>query len=221
MTATSDEVSLKEKFRALQEKEQAESVSKDSVLELGSGKDEFDNDSEEVVRLDVASYGGMTDVVFDLESLGTGKELPFDDESFDKVLAKQVLEHIENLEALFEEVYRVLKDGGKFIVEVPHRKSPSAYAEMGENGHCNYFNEYALLHFGENDWGIQNERLYTSFQVERVRTFYNWETGRAPNPFKFYIPEMIRAVYVKSEDDVPVFLCDSFWKSLVFKVIRE
>lgn len=212
--------SVKEKFKAFGELEQALRTEKDLVLELGAGKDEFNDEGEEVFRLDVASYGGRTDLVFNLESLGNGQKLPFEDESFDKVRAKQVLEHIENLEKVFEEVYRVLKENGKFIVEVPHRKSPSAYAEQGEYGHCNYFNEYALLHFGENDWGIQNDRLDCSFSVEKVRTFYNWETGRLPNPFKFYVPEKIRAVYVKSEEGSG-FLCDSFWKSLLFKVIRE
>lgn len=212
---------IESKFKAFGEIEQARRTEKDLVLELGARKDEFVADDEEVVRLDVGSYEGLTDVVFDLEELSNGQQLPFEDCSFDKVRAKQTLEHIEHLEVLFEEVYRVLNDGGRFIVEVPHRKAPPAYSEQGEYGHCNYFNEYALLHFGENEYGIQNDRLSCEFQVQKVRVFYNWETGRAPNPFKFYVPEMIRAVYVKSEEDLPGRLCDSFWKSLVFKVINE
>jgi len=188
------------------------------VLELGAGKDTFDDDP---VRLDLHDYPG-TDVVFDLEKLGDESEqLPFPEEVFDKVRAKQVLEHIEHVEAVFEEVYRVLKDGGKFVVEVPHAQSPNAFSEMGSTGHCQFFNEKALLHFAENDWGIQNERMSCSFQARKVRTYYNWEKGRLPNPVKFWKPERIKAIYVKSEEDVAGYLCDSFWKSLVFQVIRE
>jgi len=216
--------SLRDKFRAFVEVDQldrqcssADSEMRSKVLELGAGKDRF---SDDPVRLDVHDYPG-TDVVFDLESLGDGEQLPFADNSFDKVRAKQVLEHIEHVEAVFEEVYRVLKDGGSFVVEVPHAESPNAFSEMGATGHCQFFNEKALLHFGENDWGIQNERMDCEFQVEKVRTFYNWEIQRMPNPVKFWKPESIEAVYVKSDEDVSTWLCDSFFKSLFFRVMRK
>ena len=45
---------------------------------------------------------------------GRAEDLPFDDESFDIVLATSVLEHVENLEASVSEVYRVLRPGGLF-----------------------------------------------------------------------------------------------------------
>jgi len=191
---------------------------RDPVLELGAGKDSFKDDP---VRLDVHDYPG-TDVVFNLEKLAEkGEQLPFPEDSFELVRAKQVLEHIENVEAVFEEVYRVLKDGGKFVVEVPHAQSPNAFSEMGETGHCQFFNEKALLHFGENEWGIQNDRMECEFQVEKIRTYYNWEEGYAPNPMRFWKAERIKAVYVKSEEDAGGYLCDAFWKSLLFKVINE
>lgn len=43
-------------------------------------------------------------------------ELPFESEYFDLALSFFVLEHIENLENFFEEVYRILKPGGDWIV---------------------------------------------------------------------------------------------------------
>jgi ubiquinone/menaquinone biosynthesis C-methylase UbiE len=45
---------------------------------------------------------------------GTAESLPFEDETFDFVHAKSVVEHVDDAEATFREVYRVLKPGGVF-----------------------------------------------------------------------------------------------------------
>lgn len=47
--------------------------------------------------------------------------LPFEDESFDYVVSFQVIEHISNDKRFVEEVRRVLRPGGKFIVSTPNR----------------------------------------------------------------------------------------------------
>lgn len=65
----------------------------------------------------------------EVESLPRGVEfreatvppLPFDDESFDCVVSFQVIEHIKRDRAFVDEVRRVLKRGGKFIVSTPNR----------------------------------------------------------------------------------------------------
>lgn len=45
----------------------------------------------------------------------------FESNSFDVVFAFQLIEHIEDDIFLVEEIHRVLKDGGKFIVTTPNR----------------------------------------------------------------------------------------------------
>lgn len=47
--------------------------------------------------------------------------LPFEDESFDYVVSFQVIEHISNDKRFIEEVRRVLRPGGKFIVSTPNK----------------------------------------------------------------------------------------------------
>ena len=47
--------------------------------------------------------------------------LPYDDESFDCVVSFQVIEHISADKALVDEIYRVLRKGGRFIVTTPNR----------------------------------------------------------------------------------------------------
>lgn len=45
--------------------------------------------------------------------------LPFKDNVFDVVIATQVLEHINEVEAFIKEIFRVLKEGGYLILTVP------------------------------------------------------------------------------------------------------
>ena len=47
--------------------------------------------------------------------------LPFEDDSFDYVVSFQVIEHISNDKRFVDEIRRVLRPGGKFIVSTPNR----------------------------------------------------------------------------------------------------
>ncbi len=53
--------------------------------------------------------------------------LPFDDDTFDRILAIHVLEHLDNLPAALQEVARVLKPCGSFSVVIP-AEGGAAYA---------------------------------------------------------------------------------------------
>lgn len=52
---------------------------------------------------------------------GVGESIPYDDESFDVVVADNVLEHLERPLEVFREVRRVLKPGGVFLAKTPNR----------------------------------------------------------------------------------------------------
>jgi predicted SAM-dependent methyltransferase len=56
------------------------------------------------------------DIVADLEN----GHLPFEDESFDVVYSSNTLEHIENINVVMAEVYRILKKNGHFLISVPY-----------------------------------------------------------------------------------------------------
>lgn len=58
----------------------------------------------------------MSDYQFDLTNL------PLSDESFDLVICYHVLEHIEKDQKGIKEVFRVLKNGGKCLVQTPFKQ---------------------------------------------------------------------------------------------------
>ena len=54
--------------------------------------------------------------------IGTGAAIPYGDESFDVVLADNVLEHLADPLPVFREIARTLKSGGTFLAKTPNRR---------------------------------------------------------------------------------------------------
>jgi SAM-dependent methyltransferase len=52
--------------------------------------------------------------------IGTGEQLPFDDNVFDLVTANMVIEHVETPARLFAEISRILAPGGRVIIHTPN-----------------------------------------------------------------------------------------------------
>lgn len=55
---------------------------------------------------------------------GDMQEMPFPDESFDMIVSSLAIVHLKKIEPFLEEAYRVLKNGGQFIlVNIHYRKA--------------------------------------------------------------------------------------------------
>src|SRR5690606_10312656 len=55
----------------------------------------------------------------DIDVYYDGETLPFADDCFDSVFSSEVFEHVFNLPQIVDELYRVLKPGGRMLVTVP------------------------------------------------------------------------------------------------------
>lgn len=56
-----------------------------------------------------------------------GRKLPFKKNSFDVILVNHVIEHIDDTDPVFREIYRVLSRGGKLILGIPTFSSITFY----------------------------------------------------------------------------------------------
>ena len=56
--------------------------------------------------------------------MGDAESLPFENYTFDLVVATFMIVHLKDPKRFFDEVYRVLKDGGKFLVTNINQKEP-------------------------------------------------------------------------------------------------
>jgi len=64
---------------------------------------------------------GMDNVLFEC---GVGEQLPFADNSFDFIASLAVLEHVQNVNNVLSECFRVLRPGGYAYFEVPNNIFP-------------------------------------------------------------------------------------------------
>ncbi|WP_018256168.1 class I SAM-dependent methyltransferase [Halomicrobium katesii] len=118
----------------------------DRVLDVGCGTGSIGRhlpDTVEVVGVDIdrgaleRAKGHERPLLSDLES----ESLPFADDTFDGIIAKDVLEHLVRPSPIVQELYRVLKPGNRLVVSVPMAKK---HVVWGDYTHIRGFTEGAL-----------------------------------------------------------------------------
>ena len=139
-------------------------------LNLGCGTDI----RPDYVNLDVAPLEGV-DVVHDLDVL----PLPFEDGSFSEILCLDVLEHVD-YPPLLKECLRLLRPGGRLVLEGPHYSSNNNYVDPT---HRNRFSVKTFNFFAEGTHERAHRSYYFDFAFSRVarrqlifvrRPFFFW-----------------------------------------------
>jgi SAM-dependent methyltransferase len=139
-------------------------------------------------------------------SAGDAGRLPFCDNSFDRIICSEVLEHVPDPDLVLSEIARILKPGGQFVASVP-RYWPEALCwklsdgyQNTPGGHVRIFRSKALraavqrqgfAHFARHwahglhspYWWLQCalwERRDTSARVRLYRKFLEWDLMKRP-----------------------------------------
>lgn len=110
------------------------------VLNLGCGRKRV----EGAVNLDVTPDTGP-DVLHDLNR----RPWPLPDNHFREVIAHDVIEHLEDVMATFEEIHRISRDGAVVHISVPHFSSGNAYTDPTHRRFFGFFTLDYLTEAGE------------------------------------------------------------------------
>lgn len=86
-----------------------------SVLDLGCGTGDTDFEGRRVVGLDPVTEMLALSPVSE-RVVGVGEALPFRDQVFDGVFSGYVMRNLTSVAATLDEVYRVLRPGGVFVI---------------------------------------------------------------------------------------------------------
>ena len=81
---------------------------------------------------ELGKLGGMTQ--------GNTFHLPFRDETFDKVICSEVMEHVHDFTGVARELARVTKRGGRLAITIPTATSEHLYLRVGDD----YFESRAV-----------------------------------------------------------------------------
>lgn len=138
------------------------------VIELGCGPNKVTG----VIGVDKFQDKNV-DIVADIE-----KGLPFlPDNSIDELFSRHVLEHIENLEHLIKEIYRVLKPGGIHRAIVPHFSNPYFYSDYT---HRRFFGLYTFDYFADEQTKLKRKvpNFYNDMQFHITKRHLRFYSSR-------------------------------------------
>ncbi len=132
------------------------------------------------------AVGSIRSLVGEDVHLVRGDGLPFPDASFDRVAVVDMLEHVPDEGALVRELARVVRPGGRLVVNTPHRKRTllrrlrHLLGQTDEkHGHLRPgYSPEALRSLLEPAFALERWHTYSRFFSEAVDTALNWGVER-------------------------------------------
>ena len=129
------------------------------ILEIGPGDGElslllasegFHYTAVDIAAERLASWGSRNQSAINKVAADVTRGLPFADNAFDVVLCGEVIEHLPNYREVLQDIYRILKPGGKVVLTVPFEETlkyvvcPRCGHLFEMNGHVNTFSVKSL-----------------------------------------------------------------------------
>ena len=158
-----------------------------SILDVGCGKGwvakEYLTQGKTVISLDVSItnpailnklYPSQKHFAVTADSF----HLPFSDDSFDCVIASEIIEHVFDPAGFVKELFRVVKKGGNLIITTPYKEKLIYYLcihcnqKTPANAHIHSFDENKLGSFySENDLESFNYETFGNKLLINLRTY--------------------------------------------------
>jgi SAM-dependent methyltransferase len=115
---------------------------------------------------------------------------PFNDNSADLIFANHFMEHSDDFVKTMEEVYRILKPGGRLVMQVPYFRAVDA---VNDPTHKRFFSSHTLDYFIE---GTQLfEYHYSSARFKKLGFWYGW-----PHPSKNVLKRIFKSYLYRHTD---------------------
>jgi 2-polyprenyl-3-methyl-5-hydroxy-6-metoxy-1,4-benzoquinol methylase len=96
------------------------------ILDVGCGS----NKESGSIGIDCRPFAGV-DVVHDLELL----PWPLEDDSFDMVVCRHIVEHVSDIGRFLREIHRVARPGARVRVDTPHFSAVESWADPSHRQH--------------------------------------------------------------------------------------
>lgn len=109
------------------------------TLDVGCGQKPYENlfAASDYIGMDI-EQSGHDHATSKIDIFYNGKTFPFENQSFDSVVCNQTIEHIFNPDEILQEINRVTKLGGIFMLSVPfvwdEHEQPYDYARYSSFG---------------------------------------------------------------------------------------
>jgi SAM-dependent methyltransferase len=107
------------------------------------------------------------------------ERIPYEDESFDRVLAIHVLEHLPNLPAALAEVHRLLRPSGRFVIVIPCEGGAVYSLARRVSAQRVFERRYKMPY----DWFIKSEHINLPAEIREECGRYFRETRTRYFPF--------------------------------------
>ena len=104
------------------------------ILDLGCGNDKYKSKNDAVIGIDNAKIPEV-DIIHDLNRI----PYPFKNNEFDMIYTSHTLEHLNNLDEVFQELIRITKNRGRIKIRVPHFSCGVSYRDPTHKKLFSYF----------------------------------------------------------------------------------
>ena len=110
---------------------------------------------------------------------GYGENIPYDDDTFDVVIADSVIEHVKDVEKVFKEIYRVLKKSGCFYFSTASSLCP----KQNEIRFFPFFSWYPdKLKISIMKWAVEKKpQLVGNTAAPAINWFTPWKAKKLLN----------------------------------------